>query len=43
MPDARPTSTNFPRIDTSFLAAQAMENSPSDGPRAIADRTGSGE
>ena len=41
--DASPTSTNVPPIDTSFLAAQARENSPSDGPRAIADRTGSGE
>ena len=43
MPDALPTSTNVPPIDNSFLAAQAMEDSPSNGPRAIADPTGSGE
>ena len=41
--DARLTSTNVPPINDSFLAAQARENSASDGPRVIADHTGSGE
>ena len=39
VPDAPP---NVPPINTSFLTAQARENSPS-GPRVIPDRTGSGE
>ena len=42
VPDARSTD-NIPPIKSSFLATQARGNSPSDGPRIIADRTGSGE
>jgi hypothetical protein len=43
VPDAQPTSADVPQINASFIAAQARENSPSDGPRDIADRRGSGE
>ena len=43
VPDALPTSTNIPPINASFLATQAKENDPSDEPRIIADRKGSGE
>jgi hypothetical protein len=43
VPDILPTSTNVLPINATFLAAQARENSPSDGPRDIADRTGPGE
>ena len=41
VPDARSTD-NFP-ASSRFLAVQARENSPSNGPRIIADRTGLGE
>ena len=43
VPDGLPTSTNVPPINDSFLVARARENSPSDGPRIIADQKGSGE
>ena len=40
--DALPSS-NIPPIKSSYLSGKARENSPSDGPRIIADRTVSGE
>ena len=45
VPDARSTSVNFPpiQVNASFQTAHDRENSPSDGPRIIANRTRSGE
>ena len=36
-------NTKVPPINTSFLATQVRENSPSDGSPVVEDRTGSGE
>ena len=43
VPDPLPSSTNVPPTKASLFAAQARENSPSDGPRITADRTVLGE